>query len=130
MINDLIGLRHESGANFSPNKQTIDCFALFSETRRRLGLYDYYDDFKWVYNASSDTLPIIKIFRQIKKIAVPTNSPRDGDLVVLPAKTGGLGLGVVINDGILTITDKNLSFWRPIFLGAKFWTPINETRLN
>lgn len=127
MINDLIGLRHETGAQFSSSGNTIDCLALFSETRKRLGLYDYYDDFKWVYDSRDKCFSVIKIFRQIKKIAVQTDYPKDGDLVVLPSRPGNVGLGVVINNGILTITDRNPSFWRPMLPEAKFWTPINQS---
>jgi hypothetical protein len=127
MINDLIGLRHETAAVFSPHCKTIDCFALFSETRKRLGMRDYYEDFAWVYDEMEDgILPIKKIFRKVRQIAWPTLSPLDGDLALLPARAGNLGLGVVINDGILTITESAASFWTPVMTGAKFWTPIEK----
>jgi hypothetical protein len=127
MINDLIGLRHETAATFSPHCKTIDCFALFSEVRHRLGMRDYYADFEWVYGEMDDgKLPLKKILRQIKQMAVPTFSPMDGDLVLLPARAFNLGLGVVINGGVLTITEKGPSFWTPIGMEAKFWTPIDK----
>jgi len=71
-------------------------------------------------------LPIKKILRKVRQIAWPTLSPMDGDLALLSARAGNLGLGVVINGGILTITESAASFWTPIMTGAKFWTPIEK----
>jgi hypothetical protein len=127
MINDLIGLRHETAATFFPHCKTIDCFALFSEVRKRLGMRDYYEDFAWVYSEIEEgKLPVKKIFCKVKEIARPTLSPVDGDMALLPVRSGGLGLGVVFNDGVLTITESAASFWTPIALQAKFWTPIDK----
>lgn len=131
MINDLIGLRHELTARFSPGCKTIDCFGLFIETRKRLGLHDFADDFEWVYQEiDSQTLPLRKIAACMKKIAQRIDRPIEGDLAVLPSKATTIGLGVVINGGILTITENGLSFWCPMIKEAKFWTPINLAALN
>ncbi len=131
MVNDLIGLRHETAAKFFPGCTTIDCFGLFIETRKRLGLYDYEDDFQWVYEEmEGKTLPLRKIASRMKQIARRTKSPMEGDLVVLPSKSTTMGLGVVINGGILTITENGPSFWMPKTDNAKFWTPIDSVALN
>ena len=131
MVNDLIGLRHETAAKFFPGCTTIDCFGLFIETRKRLGLYDYEDDFQWVYEEmEGKVLPLRKIASRMKRMARRTNCPVEGDLVVLPSKTTTMGLGVVINSGILTITENGPSFWTPKTDNAKFWTPINPAALN
>lgn len=131
MINDLIGLRHETAAKFFPGCTTIDCFALFSETRKRLGLHDYADDFQWVYEEmTGNTLPLLKIAKAMKKIACRTATPREGDLAMLPSASNTIGLGVVVNGGILTITERGASFWSPMIKEAKFWTSIDTAALN
>jgi hypothetical protein len=131
MINDLIGLRHETAAKFYPGCTTIDCFGLFIETRKRLGLYNFADDFEWVYQEiDNQTLPLRKIAALMKKIARRTDCPVEGDLVVLPSKSTTIGLGVVINGGILTISENGSSFWFPMIKEAKFWTPIDSSALN
>jgi hypothetical protein len=123
MINDLIGLRHETAAKFFPGCTTIDCFGLFSETRKRLGLHDFSDDFQWVYEEIiGGALPLRKIAKAMQKIARRTNEPKDGDLAVMLSEPHTMGLGVVINGGILTITEACPSFWSPMIKDAKFWT--------
>lgn len=131
MVNDLIGLRHETAAKFFPGCTTIDCFGLFVETRKRLGLHDFADDFQWVYEDIEDkVLPLRRIASVMKKIARRTDFPREGDLAVLPSKNTTIGLGVVINGGILTITENGPSFWMGMANDAKFWTPIDSAVLN
>jgi hypothetical protein len=131
MINDLIGLRHETAAKFFPGCKTIDCFGLFIETRKRLGLHDFADDFEWVYQEiDNQTLPLRKIAAYMKKIARRTDCPIEGDLAVLPSKATTIGLGVVVNGGILTITENGSSFWCPMVKDVKFWTPVNSSALN
>lgn len=131
MVNDLIGLRHETAAKFFPGCTTIDCFALFSETRKRLGLHDFAEDFQWVYDEMiGKQLPLRKIAKAMKKIACRTDNPKEGDLAVFPSASHTMGLGVVINGGILTITENGPSFWSPMIKGAKYWTPIETVALN
>jgi hypothetical protein len=131
MVNDLIGLRHETAAKFYPGCTTIDCFGLFIETRKRLGLHDYGDNFQWVYEEMEDKiLPLRKIASRMRKIAKRTNTPKEGDFVLLPSKNTTMGIGVVIHGGILTITENGPSFWMPKTDNAKFWTPINPAVLN
>lgn len=131
MVNDLIGLRHETAAKFYPGCTTIDCFGLFIETRKRLGLHDYENDFQWVYEEMEEKiLPLRKIASRMKKIAKRTDTPKEGDLALLPSKNTTMGIGVVINGGILTITENGSSFWTPKTDNAKFWTPIDSVVLN
>lgn len=131
MVNDLIGLRHETAAKFYPGCTTIDCFGLFVEVRKRLGLHDFGDDFQWVYEEMEEkVLPLRKIANRMKQIARRTNSPIEGDLVLLPSRNTTMGLGVVVNGGILTITEMGSSFWTPKTDDAKFWTPIDSAVLN
>lgn len=122
MINDLIGLDYEAGARYSPNCSHIDCFALFCEARRRLGLFDYEDEFQWVYEA--EKLPVRKIIKAMRQIARRTEEPRDGDMAIIGGGMHRLGVGVVINGGILTIAHGMKSFWSPSFANAAFYSSL------
>lgn len=122
MINDLIGLDYEAGARYSPSSSRIDCFALFCETRRRLGLFDYEDEFQWVYE--TEKLPVRKIIKAMRQIAVQTDEPKDGDLAITNGGLYRLGVGVVINGGILTIAHGKRSFWVPSLLNASFYSSL------
>lgn len=131
MVNDLIGLRHETAAKFFPGCTTIDCLGLFIETRKRLGLYDYESDFQWVYQQMHEKkMPLRKIAKTMRAIAHRVDSPKEGDLAVLQSASNTIGLGVVINGGILTITEAGPSFWSNKIKNAKFWTPIEDIALN
>jgi hypothetical protein len=131
MVNDLIGLRHETAAKFSPGCTTIDCLGLFIETRKRLGLYSYEEDFQWVYEEmEGKELPLRKIAKAMKSIARRVEKPEEGDLAVMQTTSNTIGLGVVINGGILTITETGPSFWSNTIKGAKFWAPIDSPVLN
>lgn len=122
MINDLIGLDYEAGARYKPNCSHIDCFALFCETRRRLGLFDYEDEFQWVYE--TEKLPVRKIIKAMRGIAKETKEPKDGDMAITSGGLHRLGVGVVINGGILTIAHGTRSFWSPSFRNASFYSSL------
>lgn len=122
MINDLIGLSYEAGARYFPGCSHIDCFALLCETRRRLGLVDYEDEFQWVYKA--DQLPVKAIIKAVRKIAQQTNQPKDGDMVITGGGLHRLAVGVVINGGILTTAHGIKSFWTPSLFDASFYSPL------
>lgn len=122
MINDLIGLDYKAGARYKPNCSRIDCFALFCEARRRLGLFDYEDEFQWVY--TTEKLPVKAIIKAMRKVSVRTDTPRDGDLAITNGGFYTLGVGVVINNGILTIAHGKKSFWAPSLLNASFYSSL------
>jgi hypothetical protein len=122
MINDLIGLDYEAGAKYFSGCSRIDCFALFCEARRRLGLVDYEEEFQWVYEA--EKLPVRKIIKLMREIAEEVNEPKDGDLAITNGGFYRLGVGVVINGGILTIAHGMKSFWAPSFLNASFYSSL------
>lgn len=111
MINDLIGLDYKAGAKYFDGCRCIDCFGLFCEVRRRLGLRDYEQDFQWVYDA--ERLPVRAIVKAMREIARRTESPQDGDLAVIGGSFNRLAVGTVINGGILTIPHEARSFWSP-----------------
>ena len=119
MINDLVGLDYEAGARYFAGCSRIDCFALFCEARRRLGLVDYEDSFQWVYE--TEKLPVRKIIKVMREIAEETNEPKDGDFVITSGGLHRLGVGVAINGGILTIAHGMKSFWTPSFANASFY---------
>ena len=119
MINDLIGLEYELGAKYFPGCTKVDCFSLFSETRRRLGLPDCEKEFEWAYN--NESLPTKAILKAIKAIARRTEQPLDGDLAVVSGGLRQIGLGAFINNGILTIAHGSKSFWTPSFAHARFY---------
>jgi len=122
MINDLIGLDYKAGARYFPGCSHIDCFALFCEARRRLGLFDYENDFQWVYE--TEKLPTKAIIKAMRTIAEKTDQPKDGDLAVIGGGLHRLGVGVVINGGILTIGHGIKSFWAPSLMNASFYSSL------
>lgn len=122
MINDLIGLDYKAGAKYFPGCRSIDCFALFCETRRRLGLKDYEDEFQWVYE--SDKLPVKAIVRKMKEIAEQVDSPKNGDLALISGGFHRLSVGVVINGGILMTAHGMKSFWTPSLMNASFYSSL------
>lgn len=122
MINDLIGLDYEAGARYSPGCSRIDCFALFCETRRRLGLFDYEDEFQWVY--ATEKLPVKAIIKAMRQVVKETKEPMDGDMAIISGGLHRLGVGVVINGGILTIAHGTKSFWSPSFTNASFYSSL------
>lgn len=122
MINDLIGLDYKAGARYFPGCSSIDCFALFCETRRRLGLKDYEDEFQWVYE--KDRLPVKAIIKAVREITRQTSSPQDGDMAIMGGGLNRLAVGVVINGGILTISHGTKSFWTPSLLNASFYSSL------
>lgn len=122
MINDLIGLDYEAGAKYCKDCRTIDCFALLCETRRRLGLKDYEEDFQWVYE--NERLPVKAIIKAMRKIAQQTDLPKDGDMAIISGGLNRLAVGVVINGGILTISHGTKSFWAPSLLNASFYSSL------
>jgi hypothetical protein len=120
-MNDLIGLPYCIGAKYSGPSSYVDCFSLFVEARKRLGLPSYEDEFAWVYDELMDDLPIRKILAQVKTIAYKQASPEEGDLAVLSLQKGHIGLGVFVNNGILTIARHKRSFWSPHLIASSFW---------
>lgn len=122
MINDLIGLDYKAGARYSPGCSCIDCFALLCETRRRLELFDYEEEFQWVYEAKR--LPVKEIIKAVRKIARQTDEPKDGDMAITGGGFYKLAVGVVINDGILSIAHGMKSFWTPSLLNASFYASL------
>jgi hypothetical protein len=122
MINDLIGIDYQAGAKYFPGCSHIDCFALLCETRRRLALYDYEDEFQWVYE--QDKLPVKAIIQVMRTIANKTGQPSDGDMAIMGGGKHNLAVGVVINGGILSISHGKKSFWQPSLLGAKFYSSL------
>jgi hypothetical protein len=122
MINDLIGLDYEAGARYFPGCSHIDCFALFCETRRRLELFDYEEEFQWVYE--TEKLPVRKIIKAMREVTEETSEPKDGDLAITNGGLYRLGVGVAISGGILTIAHGMKSFWAPSFLNASFYSSL------
>lgn len=122
MINDLIGLNYKAGARYFPGCSHIDCFALLCETRRRLGLYDYEDEFQWVYETKK--LPTREIIKQMRQISCKTETPADGDMALMGGGMHRLSVGVVINGGILSIAHGMKSFWTPSLLNASFYSSL------
>lgn len=122
MINDLIGLNYKAGARYFSGCSHIDCFALLCETRRRLALYDYEDEFQWVY--ATEKLPTRAIIKYMKSIACKTETPHDGDMALMGGGMNRLSVGVVINGGILSIAHGMKSFWTPSLLDASFYSSL------
>lgn len=122
MINDLIGLNYQAGAKYFPGCLYIDCFALLCEVRRRLGLYDYENEFQWVYE--QDKLPVKEIIKRMKVIAKPVEQPNNGDMVIMGGGKNSLAVGVVLNEGVLSISHGRKSFWTSSIPAGKFYSSL------
>jgi len=98
-FNDLIGLQYKWGAHPLDNNGFTDCFALVMEVRRRLGLRDFYPDFKWVYEAyGHEGVRGRQILRWFWDYGQRINSAREGAIFrTMGANATGLALAVVID---------------------------------
>ncbi len=102
MFNDLIGLRYGWGCRPGDGSERTDCFQLFCEARRRLGLSDYASRFEWVYGAYGEgSLPKGQILRwvienSVRSAAVP------GSVIVFPGESAG-AMATITEFGVLCI---------------------------
>lgn len=130
MINDLIGLRYKSGAQYFKGCQEIDCFFLFAEVRHRLGLHEYCQESAIIYDEMlRGTIPAKKALSLISQFGEKTKEPRDGDMAILSASFSSISIGTVINGGILAIAHDRQSFWTPSYRNARIWTPKKDCKL-
>ena len=95
-FNDLIGLPYQWAAK--PEDGATDCLQLMSEARRRLGLYDYSQDFAWVYEQWNEKdFPGMFIAKWSKENGKQCDA-RLGAFGFLRGNAGGLALGTVVDD--------------------------------
>ena len=99
VFNDLIGLEYKWGAHPLDNNGFTDCFALVMEARRRMGLRDFYPDFKWVYDAyGHEGVKGRQILRWFWDYGQRINSAREGAIFrTMGANATGLALAAVID---------------------------------
>lgn len=122
-MNSLIGLEYKWGGQLSIDGK-VDCFSLFQEARKTLGLYDYREDFSWVYEESEEgVVPVRKVLRQMQAIAVINDEPKNGDFALLCASNNKMGIGTFYNNGVITICHGNRSFWAPMGDVVQYWCP-------
>jgi hypothetical protein len=117
MINDLIGLSYERRARPSDGEGKSDCFMLVCEVRRRLGLHDYEDHFKWAYDEyDSGNLPMKRVIRWLFENGKRTTVREDGNVaIILPRPGGEIAVGVAYDGGIVTVSRNGRSYWSPSF---------------
>jgi len=112
MINDLIGLSYERRARFCEGNGKTDCFMLVCEVRRRLGLHDYEEDFRWAYDEyDSGNLPMKRIIRWLLTNGKQTSKMEDGNVAIMFPPKGEIAVGVVYDGGIATVSKGGRSFW-------------------
>jgi hypothetical protein len=122
MINDLIGLNYERRARYVDGEGKSDCFMLVCEVRRRLGLYDYEQDFAWAYDEyEANNLPMKRILRWMLEHGIKTNELKDGNVAIMRMLSGELAVGVVYDGGIITISRGGRSFWTKKFPPMKLF---------
>jgi hypothetical protein len=89
MINDLIGLTYERRARFCEGEGKTDCFMLVCEVRRRLGLHDYEEEFRWAYDEyDSGDLPMKRIIRWLFDNGKRTMERENGNVVIILPRPG------------------------------------------
>jgi hypothetical protein len=130
MINDLIGLSYERRARPSDGEGKSDCFMLVCEVRRRLGLYDYEDDFKWAYDEyDSGNLPIKRVIRWLFENGKRTTTKDDGNVaIILPRPGGEIAVGVAYDGGIVTVSRNGRSYWSPSFPSLKLFKMLPDIK--
>jgi hypothetical protein len=85
---------------------------LVCEVRRRLGLHDYEDDFRWAYDEyDAGNLPMKRIMRWLLENGKRTNDLTDGNVAIMKNISGELAVGVVYDKGIAIIARGGRSFW-------------------
>jgi hypothetical protein len=98
-FNDLIGLEYKWGARPSDGSGFTDCFGLTMEIRKRLGLYDFYSDYCWMYEAHEDEgVSGKQILKWIWERGQRSKLARPGAIFRSPSALQGIALAAVINE--------------------------------
>lgn len=130
MINDLIGLSYERRARPSEGNGKSDCFMLVCEVRRRLGLHDYEDDFRWAYDEyDAGNLPMKRVVRWLFENGKRTMEKEDGNVaIILPRPGGEIAVGVVYDGGIITVSRGIRSHWSRSFPSVKLFKMLPDIK--
>jgi len=130
MINDLIGLTYERRARFCEGNGKSDCFMLVCEVRRRLGLHDYEDEFRWAYDEyDSGNLPMKRIVRWLFENGTRTMEKENGIVAIILPKPGGeIAVGVAYDGGILTVSRGGRSYWSRLFPSLKLFKMLPDIK--
>ncbi len=97
LFNDLIGLQYKWGAKPSDSSGFTDCFGLTMEVRKRLGLYDFYADYCWIYE-NENKITARQILQWIWERGQRCKTARPGALFRNPSMAEGIALAAVIDD--------------------------------
>jgi hypothetical protein len=119
VFNDLIGLKRAWAAKPGDGSGTVDCCLLAAEVRRRLGYYDFSQDFAWVFEQySDDTLPPLFMAKWLLQHGSRLKQPEPHAVVLLPSE--GMGaMGTVLDDGrVLFISAENGVVIAPLHASA------------
>lgn len=129
-MNDLIGLQYERRARFCDGNEKSDCFMLVCEVRRRLGLHDYEDEFRWAYEEyDSGNLPMKRIVRWLFENGKRTTQRENGNVaIILPRPGGEIAVGVAYDGGILTISRGAKSYWSSSFPSLKLFKMLPDIK--
>lgn len=104
MFNDLVALRYGWGHSPDDGSGMTDCFQLVCEVRRRMGLRELADDFKWVYQRYNEvSFPRANVLRWLYKEGRETQERIPGTLAYLPTDRGAVALGACTEDGLIFI---------------------------
>ena len=85
-------------------------------------MIDYEEQFQWVYG--TDRLPVKAIIKEMRKIARAVDSPSNGDMAIISGGLHRLSVGVVVDNGILTIAHGTKSFWTASLSHASFYSSL------
>jgi hypothetical protein len=98
MFNDLIGLEYRWGCRPGDNSGFTDCFGLTMEIRSRLGLYDFYPDFEWVYEKhKEETIAARQILKWLWARGERIQDARAGAVFRNASQKGHVALAAVID---------------------------------
>lgn len=98
-FNDLIGLEYDWPSSPSDGNGKTNCFAMCMEARKRLGLTDFRDQFKELYeNTIPGEISVKQIIRLLKTYGQSIREPRPGAVFCLPSTNRSVAMAVVIDD--------------------------------
>lgn len=122
-MNDLIGLSYGWGCKPGDGSNKTDCFQLFCEVRRRLGLRDYEKQFSWVYDKYTDTtFPRRRLVRWILERGTKLDRAVHGAAVLLPGAKGA-ALGTCVEGWTVFVASSQNVVQAPLptGMGHFFW---------
>lgn len=106
-----IGLPHRFGAN-PEDGEAADCIVMVFSVLRWAGVHHPPFEQRWLDLAAQGRYPELVEIWQSKTRLLP--NPKTYSITMLNHGDKGLGFGVVVDDGVLTVNHKRGVYWIPV----------------